>query len=88
MSATEGESALTEQVQHQGGNGWLQGSEGVRGGPKGSKGVQTVRSRSDGGNQTEGVEWLRAALTSGPGRQVRVREEVSRGPNRRSCRGP
>jgi hypothetical protein len=42
VSATEGESALTERVQCQRGNRRLQGSEGVRG-------VRAVRSRSDGG---------------------------------------
>jgi hypothetical protein len=30
VSATEGESALTERVQRQRGNRWLQGSEGMR----------------------------------------------------------
>jgi hypothetical protein len=58
VSATEGKSALTERVQRQGGNGWLQGSEGVRAvrsrsdggrGPRGSEGVRAVRSRLDGG---------------------------------------
>jgi hypothetical protein len=38
--------------------------------------VRAVRSRSDGGNQTEKDEWLRVALTGGPGRQARVHEAV------------
>jgi hypothetical protein len=42
----KGESALTERVQRQRGNGRLQGSEGVR----------TVRSRSDGGRDPRGSE--------------------------------
>jgi hypothetical protein len=36
--------------------------EGSEGGPKGSEVVRAVRSGLDGGDQTEGVEWLRAAL--------------------------
>jgi hypothetical protein len=55
VSATEGESALTERVQRQRGNRWLQGSEGVR----------AIRSGSDGGRGSRGserVEWMRAAL--------------------------
>jgi hypothetical protein len=44
VSATEGESVLTERAQLQRGNGRLQGSEGVR----------VVRSRSD-GEGSEGV---------------------------------
>jgi hypothetical protein len=54
---------------------------GVRGGPnrsikigrgvrRGSEGVRAVRSRSDGGNQSENDEWLRMALIGGP-RRVR-----------------
>jgi hypothetical protein len=35
-----------------------------------------VRSESDGGDQTRGDRRLRAALTGGPGRQVRVHEAV------------
>jgi hypothetical protein len=51
-------------------------------GPKWSKGVRTVRSRSDGRNHTGKDEWLRVALTGRPGCQTRVREAVSRGPDR------
>jgi hypothetical protein len=69
---TEGESALTERAQRQRGNGWLQGSDGVR----------AIRSRSDGGNQTGKDERLRVALTGGPGHQACVHEAVSRGPGR------
>jgi hypothetical protein len=85
---TEGESALTERVQRQRGNRQLQGSEGGSsrsikiGQREGSEGVRAVRSRSGGGNQTEGGEWLRVALTGGPWRQARVRVEVSRGSGR------
>jgi hypothetical protein len=57
VSATEGESALTERVQRQRGNERLEGSEGVR----------DVRSRSDGGNQTGMDEQLRVTLTGGQG---------------------
>jgi hypothetical protein len=42
----------------------------------GSKGVRAVRSRSDGGNQTDKDERLRVTLTGGTGRQARVREPV------------
>jgi hypothetical protein len=35
-----------------------------------------------GKSQTETDEWLRVALTGGPGRQARVREAVSRGSGR------
>jgi hypothetical protein len=66
VSATEGESALTEWAQRQRGNERLQGSEGVR----------AIRSRSDGENQTGNDERLRVTLISGSGRQVRVREAV------------
>jgi hypothetical protein len=68
VSAIEGESALTERVQRQWGDGRLQGSEAVR----------AVRSRLDGGNQTEKDKRLRVTLTGGSGRQVRVREAVPR----------
>jgi hypothetical protein len=59
----------------------------VRGGPSrsikiGRGGVRTVRSRSDGENQTGKDERLRVALTGGLGRQARVREAVCRGPGR------
>jgi hypothetical protein len=62
VSSTEGESVLTERAQRQGGNGRLQGSEGVRAvqsrsdgegsegvrmGLKGSERVRAIRSRSD-----------------------------------------
>jgi hypothetical protein len=41
--------------------------------------VQTVRSESDGGDQTRGDERLRAALTGGPGRQgARARSGILR----------
>jgi hypothetical protein len=69
VSATEGESVLTERAQRQRGNRRLQGFEGVR----------AVRSGSDGENQTGKDERLRVALKGGPGRQARVREAVSRG---------
>jgi hypothetical protein len=69
VSDRGGESALTEWAQRQRGIRWLQGSEGVR----------AVRSRSDGEHQTGKGEWLRVALTDGPGRQTCVREAVSRG---------
>jgi hypothetical protein len=93
VSATEEESALTERAQHQGGERVARGprgsepfdqdrTEGVQGGPRGSKGIQAVRSRSDGGNQTEKDERLWVALTGGLGCQARVREVVSRGPGR------
>jgi hypothetical protein len=81
-SAAEGEGALTERVQRQRGNRWLQGSEGVRAvrsrsdGGSGPRGVRAVRSRLDGGNRTKKDERLRAALTGGTGRQTRVREVV------------
>jgi hypothetical protein len=58
----------------------LQGSEGVRAGPRGSEGVRTIRSRSDRENQTKKDKRLRVTLTGGSGRQARVREAVSRGP--------
>jgi hypothetical protein len=72
-----------------GGNGRLQGSKGVqavrsRSNGVGSEGVRAVRSRSDRGNQTEKDERLRVALTGGPGRQACGREAVSRGPAVRS----
>jgi hypothetical protein len=87
VSATEGESALTERAQRQRGNERLEGSEGVRAvrsrsDGEGSEGVRAVRSRSDRENQTGKDERLRAALTGGIGRQTRVREAVSRGPGR------
>jgi hypothetical protein len=66
VSATKGESVLTERAQRQRGNGWLQGSEGVR----------AVRSRSNGENQTGKDERLWAALIGGTERQARVREAV------------
>jgi hypothetical protein len=72
VSVTEGESALTERAQCQRGNGWLQGSEGVR----------AVRSRSDGENQTGKDKRLRLTLTGGPGHQARGHEAISRGPGR------
>jgi hypothetical protein len=67
VSATEGENALTARAQHQRGNRWLQGFEGVRAvqsrsDGEGSEGVQAVRSESDGGDQTGGNRRLRAAL--------------------------
>jgi hypothetical protein len=76
VSAIEGESALTERVQRQR-TGALTG--GYRG-PRGSKRVRTIRSRSDGENQTEKDKRLRVTLTGGSGREARVREAVSRGP--------
>jgi hypothetical protein len=97
MSTTEGESALTERAQRQGGNGRLQGSEGVRavrsrsdgGGPKGvrtgpsgSEGFEPFDQDQTGKSQTRTDERLRVTLTGGPGRQACVREAVSRGPGR------
>jgi hypothetical protein len=87
VSATEGESALTERAQRQRGNSRLQGSEGVRAvrsrsDEEGSEGVRAVRSRLDGGNQNGKDERLWAALTGETGRQMRVREAVSCGPGR------
>ena len=66
MSATEGESTLTERAQRQRGNGRLQGSEGVRAvrsrsDGAGSEGVRAVRSESDVGAPTGGNKRLRAA---------------------------
>jgi hypothetical protein len=60
VSATEGESALTERVQRQRGTDGYRGPRGsepfdqdrTEGGPRGSEGVRAVRSRSNGGNQT------------------------------------
>jgi hypothetical protein len=46
------------------------------GGPRGSKGVRAIRSRSDGGNQTGKDERLRVTLIGGSGRQACVREAV------------
>jgi hypothetical protein len=55
-------------------------------GPRGSEGVRAIRSRSDGGNQTEGVEWLRAALLlSVAARLLELRRARARvAPGRRS----
>jgi hypothetical protein len=77
VSATEGESALTERAQRQRGNGRLQGSELFdQDRTGGGGGVRAIRSRSDGGNQTGKDEQLWAALTGGTGRQARMREAV------------
>jgi hypothetical protein len=81
VSDRGGESVLTERVQRQRGNGWLQGSEGVRivrsrSDGRGSEGVRAVRSRSDGGNQTGKDERLRVTLTGETGRQTCVHEAV------------
>jgi hypothetical protein len=68
VSATEGESVLTEQAQRQG--VWaLTGGPGRQGARarSGTRGP-SVRSESDGGDQTRGDERLRVALTGGPGR--------------------
>jgi hypothetical protein len=75
---------LTERAQCQRGNGWLQGSEGVRAvrsrsDGEGSEGVRAVRSRSDGRNQTGTDERLQVVLIGGLGCQARMRKAVSRG---------
>jgi hypothetical protein len=81
VSATKGESALTERIQRQRGNRRLQGSEGSepfdqdrtgRGprGSRGSEGVRVVRSRSDGENQIGKDKRLRVTLTGGSGRHA------------------
>jgi hypothetical protein len=59
----------------------VRGHEAVSWGPDrsikiGQRGVRTVRSRSDGGNQTGKDKLLRVTLTGGSGRQVCVREAV------------
>jgi hypothetical protein len=98
VSATKGESTLTERAQRQGGNRRLQGSEGVRAvrsrvdgerseggvrrGPRGSEGSEPFDQNWTGKSQTGTDERLRVALTGGPGRQACKRELVSRGPGR------
>ena len=62
-----------------------EGSEGVRTGPnrsEGCEGSEPFDQDQTGKSQTRTDERLRVTLTSGSGRQVRVREAVSRGPGR------
>jgi hypothetical protein len=85
VSAIEGGSALIERAQRQGETNGCRGPScsieigrrGVRAGPSGFERVRAVRLRLDGGNQTGKDEWLRVALTGGPGRQARMRKAVS-----------
>jgi hypothetical protein len=87
VSATEGESVLTEGPSTRGETDGYTGprvsepfdQDRTGRGPRGSEPFDQDRT---GGNQTGKDERLRVALTGGSGRQARVREAVSRGPGR------